>query len=111
MCKKGCIYGWTSDVYSVFWNKVSCQDRRLPVLLEWQLANLRNVPVSVVSALRLELQTWVFVSVLGLELRPPCLHGETIYSESYLPTLSHVFLTRNQLTVLYVTAWRPSLVP
>lgn len=83
----------------------------MPVLLEWQPANLGNVPVSVVSALGLELQTRVFVSVLGLELRPSRWHGKQFKPESYLPTLSRVFLMRNQLTALYITAWRPSLVP
>lgn len=47
----------------------------------------------------------------GARAQAITLARETIYPESFLPTLSGVFLMRNQLTTLYITAWRPSLVP
>lgn len=52
-----------------------------------------------------------FCECAGARTQAITLAREAIYPESYLPTLSRVFLTRNQLTALYITAWRPSLVP
>lgn len=55
------------------------------------LASHGNAPVSASSALGVQFQTSVFVSVLGLELMPSGLHRKQFILEVIFPTLSPVF--------------------